>query len=126
MTLPDWLFDTDIPWRWRPPLPPIPACDVSTPDVIGLIYADVIALELHVASLQADVQQYRTLAQVSLDKVVQLSELLRQRDAKIAEHREHIRVLLNWKAADDRAAADDDGARGLARGPGDRLPPDGA
>jgi hypothetical protein len=97
----DLLFDTDIPWRLRPTPPDVtPPLDPSTPDGLGLVYADVIALETHLASVQADLVTYRELVQISLERIAALTTTLRIRDATI---RRFMGVI------DDRAD-DDDGA----------------
>lgn len=97
----DLLFDTDIPWRWRStPETVATSLDPSTPDGLGLVYADVIALETHLASVQADLVTYRELVQISLERIAALTQTLRIRDATI---RRFMGVI-------DERPDDDDGA----------------
>lgn len=95
----DVLFDTDIPWRSRPVPPDVsPPLDLSTPDGLGLVYADVIALEVHLASVQADLAVYRELVQISLELIASMTATIQKRDATIRR----FMGLVDERGVDDR------------------------
>lgn len=99
----DELFDSDIPWHW-PSMPPDvdPPLDPSTPDGLGLVYADVLALEAHLSSVQADLASYRELVRASLEQTAALTTRLHQQSARIAMQAQQIRDLLGMVTVDDR------------------------
>lgn len=92
----DDLYDTDIPWH-LPPMPRIvPQPDEpSTPDDLGWLYADMMATEAHLTSVQADLASYRELVQRALECMADLTATLRKRDATIADQAQQIRALMD-------------------------------
>lgn len=99
----DELFDSDIPWRLQPlPRDVSPPLDPSTPDGLGLVYADVVALELHLASVEADLASYRELVQTSLERLAALTARLTRQNAVIQDQTRQIRALLGMVPVDAR------------------------
>lgn len=96
MDMYDGLFDDDIPWRLRPltPAERVGAATASTPDLVGLLSADVVNLETHLASVTADLASYRELVQTSLDCIVDLTAQLAKARARILDQQQQIRQLL--------------------------------
>jgi hypothetical protein len=91
----DQLFDTDIPWGLPPaPVDIDPSLDLSAPDLLGMMTADLVATEAHLSSATADLASYRELVHVALDTVTELTALVRKQQARILDQSRQIRELM--------------------------------
>jgi chromosome segregation ATPase len=90
----DPIYADEIPWRLTPAAKPSFDVSPSTADERGMLYADILALEQHLASVQADCAAYRELAQTAIEQVADLSRQLRQKDRRLADQQDQIRRLL--------------------------------
>jgi hypothetical protein len=90
------MFDDEIRWRLPPvpPLNPIPDYSASTHDLVGMLTADVIALEAHLASVTADLAITRELVQQALDHIVRLTAQLDKSRVRVLDQQRQIRALL--------------------------------
>lgn len=94
----DELFDTDIPWRLQPSPPDIPqSLDPSTPDVFGMMYADLVATEAHLSSVNADLASYRELVHVALDTIADLTAVVRKQNGRLLDQAQQIRDLMELR-----------------------------
>lgn len=92
----DDLYSSDIPWD-LPPVPldvPSSTLEASTPDVLGLLYADDVEQEAHLSSVQADLTSTRELVHVALDRVSALTALVQKQNARLADQAQQIRALM--------------------------------
>lgn len=90
------LYDSDIPWG----LPPLPAptaleLEPSTPDELGWVYADLVASEVHFASVDADLEMYRALLSQALAQLTALSTVVQKQNSRIVDLQRQIRELLD-------------------------------
>jgi len=70
----DPLTADDIPWALAPlPVEPV-SLHFSTPDLAGILAADIVALERQVAVLAADLRTTRELFGLALDRIRTLTE----------------------------------------------------
>lgn len=95
--MPDEMYWDEIPWRLDavPQRSPIPDHDPSTPDLLGMMTADVLALETHLESVTADLAMYRELVQQALDRIVSLTAQLKAKDARILDQTRQLRELMD-------------------------------
>lgn len=92
----DDFYADEMHWRLRP-VPPADrmfSFDVSTPDLVGLMTADVLALEAHLASVTADLAVYRGLVQIGLDHIAILTAQLTKQNARLLDQTRQIRELM--------------------------------
>jgi hypothetical protein len=94
------LFDTDIPWSLSPAPKDVPsALDPSTPDLVGMLYADYLTLEAHLSSVQADLACYRELVQRALDQVSDLTAVVQKQNVRLTDQSRQLRELMGIDAA---------------------------
>lgn len=88
----DELFDTDIPWALAP-VPARPRVDLepSTADELGWVYADLVASEVHFASVDADLEMYRDLLHQALAQVATLTALVQKQTVKLQDQARQLR-----------------------------------
>lgn len=96
----DFLYSDDIPWR--PVKLKAPVFDVvpSTADEPGMLYADILALETHLASVQADCVVLRELVQTAIDQVADRNRQIAALKRRVADQQDQIRRLFG--SADDQ------------------------
>jgi ornithine cyclodeaminase/alanine dehydrogenase-like protein (mu-crystallin family) len=92
----DDFYSDDILWG----LPPVQltvrssTLEPSTPDLLGLLYADYVEQEAHLSSVQADLTTTRELVHRALDRVSVLTALVQQQNARLADQAQQIRALM--------------------------------
>ena len=84
----------DIPWGLPPAPAPEPSLDVSTPDLIGILMADYLALEAHCASQTQDARTYRELLALALVEVRTLRARVERLEHRIVDQQAQIAALL--------------------------------
>jgi hypothetical protein len=84
--MPD-LYDREIPWGLPPaPGPTLQAPSApSTPDLLGWLYGDLVEVEAHLASVEADRDTYRMLAVEALERVAVLTKLVDRQQTRLRE-----------------------------------------
>lgn len=89
------LFDSDIPWGLPPAPRDVPQwLEPSTPDDLGMLYADLLAQEAHLSSVQADLVIYRELVQRALDHLSDLTAVVQKQNVRLVDQSRQIRELM--------------------------------
>lgn len=88
------LYASEIPWSLTPVVPSgTTTMHASTPDAAGLVCADVVALEMHVASLEADARMYREMLRTTLDALNTARDTIVRQSARLLEQAEQLRMV---------------------------------